>query len=172
MMNTLPPGTVLVPASEYMVVPVHQFYIVPMLQQVPNPNDYVFTMPQIIPVISTNIPNSGTNVPDCNTIQRNIFYPTTSIDNFSYTNMQNMNSSYDIHDTPYDLIDDDDNETPIYYLSDSSLDTVDLDSGSDMNISNISDDDDSDAHHVFDGYDDEVDDDDDDDEPTTGAYWL
>ncbi|CAF1486546.1 unnamed protein product [Adineta ricciae] len=166
----LPLGTILVPASEYMVVPVSQFYIVPMLQQVPNPNDCVFTMQQTTPVLWTNVSNSSLNDHENNTIQRSTIYPITSADDLSYTNMENMNNSYDIHDTPYDLIDDDDdNETSIYYLSDSdNSDIVYLNSSSDMSISNISDTDNDDDH------DDEVDDyvDNDDDEPITGGYWL
>ncbi|CAF1427625.1 unnamed protein product [Adineta steineri] len=58
----LPPGAIVVPAAQYVFVPIPQVYIVPMFQNIPNPNDYIFIIHQATLLISVNVPNSNMNI--------------------------------------------------------------------------------------------------------------
>jgi hypothetical protein len=173
-MNILPPGTSLLPVPQYVFVPMPQVYIVPVLQNIPNPNDYVLIIQQAAPLISVNVPNSNMNVHNCSNMEINTSYPAASIDNSSFINRNSMNHSYTAHDIPNDLISNGGNETPIFCLSDSNSDVVDLDSGSHMSMSSVTDDD-NDDHDVCDdndGGDDDYVTDDNDEESINGAYWF
>ncbi|CAF4062992.1 unnamed protein product [Adineta steineri] len=146
----LPPGAIVVPAAQYVFVPIPQVYIVPMFQNIPNPNDYIFIIHQATLLISVNVPNSNMNI---------------------YNSKQNsMINSYATHDISDDSIDNSDNEISIHHLSDSNSDVLNLDFGSDMSISSITDDDNDDGDDDY--VDDDDDDDDDDEESINGAYWF
>ncbi|CAF1427628.1 unnamed protein product [Adineta steineri] len=81
-----------------------------------------------------------------------------------------MINSYATHDISDDSIDNSDNEISIHHLSDSNSDVLNLDFGSDMSISSITDDDNDDGDDDY--VDDDDDDDDDDEESINGAYWF
>ena len=170
-MNILPPGSILLPVPQYVFVPMQQVHIVPVLQNIPNPNNYVLITQQATPLVSVNVPYSNMNVHNCSSPEINNSYLTASIDNTSITDKNSINHSNTIHNIPNDSIDNDGDDIPIFYLTDSESDVVVLDSSSDMSTNSLSAFD-IDGYHVNDDCNDEYVDDDDDEESISGAYWF